>query len=73
VRWAHIGAYPASFAVFQIYLDGDGFADYSFGTEKPALKTGGLILLGREAFPLVYHRTRAAPLACLSPFADARR
>jgi len=69
---AYLCTYSASFAVFQIYLDRDGFTDYSIRAIEPALKTGRLILPDREALFLVYHRKRATPLTCPPPFTDAR-
>jgi len=54
---AYLHTDSASFAVFQIYLEGYGFADDSIRAEKPAHKTGGLILPGWGAPFLVYHWT----------------
>jgi hypothetical protein len=72
-RRANLCTYATSFAVFQVYPNWDSFADYSIRTIKPALETGGLILLCRQAFLLIDHRTRAAPLARFTCFPNARR
>jgi hypothetical protein len=68
-----LGAYAAAFAVFQVHFHGDGLAYNPIGTIKPALKTAGFILLGREAFLMVYCRLVIAPIACLAAFPDTGR
>jgi len=69
---AYLRTYPAAFAIFQIYLDGHGFADYGFWAIEPAQKTDTLILLGWQALFLVYDGKGNAPLACLACFANSR-
>jgi hypothetical protein len=68
-----LGTYPAAFAVFQVHFHGNGLAYNTIGTIKPALKTAGFVLLGREALLLVYCRAVIAPIACLATFPDTGR
>jgi len=50
-----MSAYAAAFAVFQIYLDGYGFADNSIRAIKPTKKTSWFVLPIWEALFLGYH------------------
>jgi len=68
---AYLRAYSASFAVFEVYSNGDGSTDDSIWAVKPAEKTAGLVLPGRDALLLVYHRSRVAPFTSWASFADA--
>jgi hypothetical protein len=70
--WADLRTYSASFAIVQVYLNRNGLANYGIGAIEPALKAGGLILPGWEALFLVYHWTRATPLACFATFPNTR-
>jgi len=49
------------------------FSDDSIGTIQPTHKARWLILLGRDALVVMYHRHKAAPLTCLSSFTDGWR
>jgi len=68
-----LGTYPATFAILQVHVHGNGLAYNAIRTIKPALKTAGFILLRRGAFSLVYFRLVIAPIAGLAAFPDARR
>jgi hypothetical protein len=69
---AHLAANPAALAVVHIYLNRYRFLNNGLRTIHPAYKARWFILSSRSAFAIIYYRSKDAPLAGLTGFADGR-